>query len=224
MPDLEALPGLDDLRRQAEAVLFSLGAPIERRKLADTLEVDLRTLISVLDALDVSLEGRGLMLQRHDDLVQLVTRPEASAAVRRLLNPEVPGRLSPAAYETLAIIAYRQPLTKAGIEEVRGVDCERVLEGLLARRLIEERGRLYAALSDLDGVTVFPSGANFLLFRLRGDGRAVWKALLSRGVLVRDFSRWPRLDECLRVTVGTPPENDAFLAALRSTLVEVGVA
>jgi len=90
--------------------------------------------------------------------------------------------------------------------------------------LIEERGRLYAALSDLDGVTVFPSGANFLLFRLRGDGRAVWKALLSRGVLVRDFSRWPRLDECLRVTVGTPPENDAFLAALRSTLVEVGVA
>jgi len=91
MPDLEALPGLDDLRRQAEAVLFSLGAPIERRKLADTLEVDLRTLISVLDALDVSLEGRGLMLQRHDDLVQLVTRPEASAAVRRLLNPEVPG-------------------------------------------------------------------------------------------------------------------------------------
>jgi segregation and condensation protein B len=144
MPDLEALPGLDDLRRQAEAVLFSLGAPIERRKLADTLEVDLRTLASVLDALDVSLEGRGLMLQRHDDLVQLVTRPEASAAVRRLLNPEVPGRLSPAAYETLAIIAYRQPTTKAGIEGVRGVDCERVLEGLLARGLIEERGRLEA--------------------------------------------------------------------------------
>jgi segregation and condensation protein B len=142
MPDLSALPGLDDLRRQAEAVLFSLGAPIERRRLADTLEVDQRTLAAVLDALDGSLEDRGLMLQRHDDLVQLVTRPEASAAVRRLLNPEVPGRLSPAAYETLAIIAYRQPLTKAAIEEVRGVDCERVLEGLLARGLIEERGRL----------------------------------------------------------------------------------
>jgi segregation and condensation protein B len=142
MPELEALPGLDDLRRQAEAVLFSLGAPIERRRLADTIEVDQRTLASVLDALDASLEGRGLMLQRHDDVVQLVTRPEAAAAVRRLLNPEVPGRLSPAAYETLAIIAYRQPLTKAAIEEVRGVDCERVLEGLLVRGLIEERGRL----------------------------------------------------------------------------------
>ena len=79
---------------------------------------------------------------------------------------------------------------------------------------------MFAALNDLDGVTVFPSGANFLLFRVHGDGRAVWKALLSRGVLVRDFSRWPRLDECLRVTVGTPAENDAFLAALRGTLEE----
>ncbi|HXO66875.1 MAG TPA: SMC-Scp complex subunit ScpB [Candidatus Dormibacteraeota bacterium] len=144
MPELQALSGLDDLRKQAEAVLFSLGAAIEVRRLADALEVDLSTLAAVLDALGTSLEGRGLMLQRHDDLVQLVTRPETATAVRRLLNPEVPGRLSPAAYETMAIIAYRQPLTKAAIEEVRGVDCERVLDGLLARGLIEERGRLEA--------------------------------------------------------------------------------
>jgi segregation and condensation protein B len=144
VPELQALSGLDDLRKQAEAVLFSLGGAIELRRLADALELDLKTLASVLDALDTSLEDRGLMLQRHDDLVQLVTRPETAAAVRRLLNPEVPGRLSPAAYETMAIIAYRQPLTKAAIEEVRGVDCERVLEGLLARGLIEERGRLEA--------------------------------------------------------------------------------
>src|SRR5438309_3620400 len=144
MPELEALPGLDDLRRQAEAVLFSLGAPIERRRLADAIEVDQRTLAAVLSALDASLEDRGLMLQRHDDLVQLVTRPEASAAVRRLLNPEVPGRLSPAAYETLAIIAYRQPLTRARIEEIRGVNCEAVLESLEEKGLIEETGRLDA--------------------------------------------------------------------------------
>jgi segregation and condensation protein B len=144
VPELQALSGLGDLRKQAEAVLFSLGGAIEQRRLAGALEVDLKTLTSVLDALDASLEGRGLMLQRHDDMVQLVTRPETATAVRRLLNPEVPGRLSPAAYETMAIIAYRQPLTKAAIEEVRGVDCERVLEGLLARGLIEERGRLEA--------------------------------------------------------------------------------
>jgi histidinol-phosphate aminotransferase len=100
---------------------------------------------------------------------------------------------------------------------------EREMQSRVAS-LIEERGRVFAALSELDGITVFPSGANFLLFRVHGDGRAVWKSLLARGVLVRDFSRWPSLDECLRVTVGTPEENNAFLAALRGTLQEVGAA
>jgi histidinol-phosphate aminotransferase len=100
---------------------------------------------------------------------------------------------------------------------------EREMQSRVAS-LIEERGRLFAALSELDRITVFPSGANFLLFRVRGDGRAVWKSLLARGVLIRDFSRRPSLDECLRVTVGTPEENDTFLAALRGTLQEVGAA
>jgi segregation and condensation protein B len=135
---------LDRLRWEAEALLFSLGTAIEARRLAEALEVDTRQLDEVLGLLADSLQGHGLMLQRHGPLVQLVTRPETSPAVRRLLNPEVPGRLSPAAYETLAIIAFRQPLTKAGIEEIRGVDCERVLEGLQARGLIEEVGRLEA--------------------------------------------------------------------------------
>ena len=130
------------LRRQAEAVLFSLGAPIEAKRLAESLDIDLTLLERVVDEVSESLVGHGLMVQRHDGLVQMVTRPEAAAAVRRLLNPEVPGRLSPAAYETLAIIAYRQPITKAGVDEVRGVDCERVLEGLLNRGLVEERGRM----------------------------------------------------------------------------------
>jgi segregation and condensation protein B len=130
------------LRKEAEAVLFSVGSAMETRALADALDTDLRGLEEALGALAASLEDRGLMLQRHGTLVQLVTRPETATAVRRLLNPEVPGRLSAAAYETLAIIAYRQPLTKAAIEEVRGVDSERVLEGLLNRGLIEEVGRL----------------------------------------------------------------------------------
>ena len=68
------------------------------------------------------------------------------------------------------------------------------------------------------GLQVFPSGANFLLFRVDGDAHAVWEGLLERGVLVRDFSRWPRVEQCLRVTVGTPAENDAFLAALQEVL------
>jgi histidinol-phosphate aminotransferase len=84
--------------------------------------------------------------------------------------------------------------------------------------LVEERGRLFAALAATEGVEVCPSGANFLLFRVDGDAHDLWKRLLARNVLVRDFSSWPRVEECLRVTVGTPEENDAFLAALHEEL------
>jgi histidinol-phosphate aminotransferase len=84
--------------------------------------------------------------------------------------------------------------------------------------LVEERGRLVAALGDLP-VDVFPSGANFVLFRPRGrDGKEVWQGLLDQSVLVRDCSSWPRLEGCLRITIGTPGEDDAFLAALREVL------
>jgi histidinol-phosphate aminotransferase len=84
--------------------------------------------------------------------------------------------------------------------------------------LVEERGRLMARLAELP-VDVWPSGANFVLFRPRTrDGAAVWQALLDRSVLVRDCSGGPRLDGCLRVTIGTTAEDDAFLAALEETL------
>jgi histidinol-phosphate aminotransferase len=84
--------------------------------------------------------------------------------------------------------------------------------------LVRERARLESELATVPDVTVFPSGANFVLLRVHGDGRAVWERLVEQGVLVRDFSRWPRLEECLRVTVGTPEENDAFLTALRTAV------
>jgi histidinol-phosphate aminotransferase len=83
--------------------------------------------------------------------------------------------------------------------------------------IVAERGRLTGALGAMDGVEVFPSGANFVLIRVPG-AHSVWQALLDKDVLVRDFSRWPRLDDCLRVTVGRPEENDAFLTALKEVL------
>jgi histidinol-phosphate aminotransferase len=84
--------------------------------------------------------------------------------------------------------------------------------------LVEERGRLLAALADLP-VDVWPSGANFVLFRPRDhSGDDVWQRLLDRSVLVRNCASWPRLDGCLRVTIGTPAEDDAFLTALREAL------
>ncbi|MBV9041731.1 MAG: histidinol-phosphate transaminase [Acidimicrobiia bacterium] len=84
--------------------------------------------------------------------------------------------------------------------------------------IVEERGRLTAGLSELP-VDTWPSAANFILFRPRTkDGDKVWEALLERSVLVRNCASWPRLDGCLRVTVGTAEENDAFLSALREVL------
>lgn len=86
--------------------------------------------------------------------------------------------------------------------------------------LLSERNRLTAELDLLAGITVLPSGANFVLVRTDGDGHALWERLVERGVLVRDFSRWPRLEGCLRITVGTPAEDDMLLAALRGALEE----
>jgi histidinol-phosphate aminotransferase len=85
-------------------------------------------------------------------------------------------------------------------------------------RINEERGRIAAAFVDLP-VDTWPSDANFVLFRPVGrDGNEVWQALLDRSVLVRNCAGWPRLTGCLRVTVGTPEENDRFLEALREVL------
>jgi histidinol-phosphate aminotransferase len=86
--------------------------------------------------------------------------------------------------------------------------------------IVGERERIVAAMGGLP-VDVFPSGANFVLFRIRPgalDGRAVWQGLVDRSVLIRDCSSWPRLDDCLRVTIGTPEENSEFLAALADVL------
>jgi len=86
------------------------------------------------------------------------------------------------------------------------------------RRLTAERDRVVAGLDAL-GVHQWPSGANFVLFRPRGiAGRVVWQGLLDRSVLVRDCSSWPRLDDCLRVTIGTLDENDEFLTALSEVM------
>lgn len=84
--------------------------------------------------------------------------------------------------------------------------------------LVEERGRLYARLAQLD-VDVWPSGANFVLFRPRSiPGAEVWRELVERSVLVRNCSSWPRLADCLRVTIGTADEDDRFLDALEEIL------
>jgi histidinol-phosphate aminotransferase len=84
--------------------------------------------------------------------------------------------------------------------------------------IVSERERLSAAMRAMP-LDVFPSGANFVLFRPHGiPGRTVWQRLLDHDVLIRDCSGWPRLHDCLRVTVGTAQENDQFLAALAAAI------
>jgi segregation and condensation protein B len=131
-----------DVASALEAVLFTLNRAVSLLELRDILQAPLSEVEVAAATLAERLQGRGLMLQRHLDQLQLVTEPSQSDVVRRVLRPEYPSRLSPAAYETLAIIAYRQPLTRAQIEEIRGVNCEAVLESLEEKGLITETGRL----------------------------------------------------------------------------------
>lgn len=131
----------DRLPQALEAILFASNRPLRLRELQTATDTDRGAVESALGELREALAGRGLMVQRHQDTVQLVTRPEVASFVRRALRPEVTGRLSAAAYETLAIVAYQQPITRSGIEEIRGVNCDSVLANLELRDLVVEVGR-----------------------------------------------------------------------------------
>src|SRR5215472_15215702 len=131
----------EDVATALEAVCFALNRPMAIPDVAEFLGRSPRVVEQAAAVLSEQLRGRGVMLQRHDDQLQLVTRPEVAWAVQRALNPERPARLSRAAMETLAIVAYRQPVTRAVLESIRGVNCEAVLESLEQRGLVEETGR-----------------------------------------------------------------------------------
>ncbi|WP_322511109.1 SMC-Scp complex subunit ScpB [Chloroflexus sp.] len=132
------------LAQLIEAVLFVAGEPVTVEQLARVLEAAPAQITAALDELSQSYAQRGIRLQRHGDQVMLVSAPEAAPAIRRLLGAQNGQRLSHAALETLAIIAYRQPITRAQIEAIRGVDSSAALRALLARDLICEAGRLEA--------------------------------------------------------------------------------
>jgi segregation and condensation protein B len=123
------------------AICFALNRPVTISEAAAILGRSRDDVARAADHLAGTLRGGGLMLQRHQNEIQVVTRPEVAWAVQRALNPEKPGRLSRAALETLAIVAYRQPLTRAAIEAIRGVNCEAVLDSLEGRGLVIEIAR-----------------------------------------------------------------------------------
>lgn len=123
-----------------EALLFVAERPLSRREIATLAGVDRVTVDERLGDLEVALAGRGVRLILAGDRVELATAPEAGALVARYVGADAV-RLSPAALETLAIVAYRQPVTRAAIERIRGVDSDYTVRALLHRRLIVEQGR-----------------------------------------------------------------------------------
>lgn len=140
MSDMESDVGLS-LSAQLESLLFVATEPVPISQLAAALEVTPSEVSRGLQALEADLQGRGLRLQRHHHRVQLTTAPQAAPLIERFLGLEATGHLSRAALETLAIIAYRQPVTRPQVDAVRGVNSDGVIRSLLSKGLIQEVGR-----------------------------------------------------------------------------------
>ena len=132
--------GGPDLPAALEALLFVADRPLTSGELAELADVPTPAVLEGLGELRGALAERGIRLQELDGAWQLTTAPEVADRVRRYAE-RTEGRLSPAALEALAVIAYRQPATRGDIERVRGVDSDSVLRSLLHRRLIAEAGR-----------------------------------------------------------------------------------
>lgn len=124
------------------AVIFANGEPISVRRLCEIFEVETREIITAAELLAKNLEGTALELLMLDNAYQLSTRKEYGEFVKKAFDIKRKTPLSQAAFEVLAVIAYNQPVTKAFIEQVRGVDCSGVVTTLIEKELIEERGRL----------------------------------------------------------------------------------
>ena len=135
---------MDELKRIIEAVLFAAGEPVELERLCKTAERDKDEVEQAARALmdEYAFERRGIRIVRLDHAYQMCSSGEMSAYVTRALETRKPPKLSAAQLETLTIIAYYQPATKAYVEQLRGVDSSYSVSALLNKHLIEECGRL----------------------------------------------------------------------------------
>lgn len=131
------------LKGRIEAILFVAGEAVSLKDMAKALTVGEKELKSALEEIgsEYDYEQRGFMLKRFGDKVQLATRPLYAEDVLRLLQPVQQQSLSQAAMETLAVVAYKQPVTRAEVEQIRGVKCDYSLQSLTTKGLIAEAGR-----------------------------------------------------------------------------------
>jgi segregation and condensation protein B len=146
MSDPEPIPGENTeielpLFVKLEAMLFVAAEPATTAQLATALDVAPSVVERGLNELEASLENRGLRLQRHGGRFQLTTAPQLAELIERFLGLEATTHLSRAALETLAIIAYQQPVTRPQIDSIRGVNSDSMMKSLLTKGLILESGR-----------------------------------------------------------------------------------
>jgi len=133
------------LKNLVESLLFVADKPVELRQLVRTLEADEEAITAAIELLGEECHQRGVRVLRDGDMVQMVSSPEAASYVEKFLGLGGAGRLSAAALETLAIIAYEQPVTRAQLQAIRGVNSDRIVANLIARGLVKEAGRLEQA-------------------------------------------------------------------------------
>ena len=129
------------IKSLVESLLFVADRPVPVRDIAAAIEASTNEVETALQSLSIEYQGRGIRLQRKGDEVQMVSAPEAGPHIERFLGLEISGRLSAASLETLSIVAYRQPVTRAQIDAIRGVQSDGVLRSLVRRGLVEQIGR-----------------------------------------------------------------------------------
>jgi len=135
-----------DVEAVIEGLLFAAGDPLPLDKIAEILEIDKKTAKLIINNMITNFQNskRGIMIREINNAYQLCTRFEHYEYIRKLFEPRQKQSLSQAAFETLAIIAYNRPITKARIEQIRGVNSDSAIARLLERNLIREAGRLDA--------------------------------------------------------------------------------
>ncbi len=134
---------MTELAKTIEAILFVSGEPVQLGAIARALEITEIEVSAAVDELssDYDYNRRGICLKRFGSHVQLSTRPDYAPQIEKLLQPIQKQSLSQAALETLAVVAYKQPVTRLDIEQVRGVKCDYSVQSLINKGLIEEVGR-----------------------------------------------------------------------------------
>lgn len=178
----------------------------------------------VIDEAYHEFAGRSVvpLLERHQNLVVLRTFSKAMALAGLRL-----GYLLASPALVREVNKARLPYNVNAFSQLAGLAVieERAMLAARVQALVAERQRLLERLADVPGVVAHASDANFFLLELpSADPKAVFDGLLRRGVLVRDVTSYPQLERCLRISVGSPEENDDFLHALGAALTEAGIA